>query len=164
MPVILSVLKGIWLKTHGINMNWLYRYTPHTLVAALMLVLLCAQHATADNQPQPAFDLHANLSGLWQSAESDHAKNDYLIIAQEDNAIFVSHYLEWKGQPLIEHGSGLRDGDTIHYAVRVSRGIPGWAVAGTHHLTLSPDGKTLSGHFKDNRGNTGPIKFTRKGL
>lgn len=127
-------------------------------------MVLFAHCGNAIDNNEHAFDTHANLSGLWQDSDSGAINNAYMIIAQEGNAIFVAHYLEFKGQPMVEYGAGVRNGDTIRYSVKVSRGIDGWAETGIHHLTLSPDGNTLSGHFKDSLGNTGPIEFNRKGL
>jgi hypothetical protein len=113
-------------------------------------------------QKKEAFDKIENISGHFIDINSDFFQNCHLIVAQDGDSIFVAHYLEWKGTPMVEYGKGIREGDTITYDVVVTRAIPGWATTGTHTLVLSEDRKTLAGQYSDAKGNTGPLKFKRE--
>ncbi|MFM7022778.1 MAG: hypothetical protein ACKOXB_07340 [Flavobacteriales bacterium] len=102
-----------------------------------------------------------NLNGLWQDSCGTSFSNCYAIISQDGNQIKFSHYLEWEGQSFVETGKGKLKGRTIVYNVKVTQKISGWATEGVHELTLSPDGNTLRGSYKDNKGNTGTIVLKR---
>ena len=104
-----------------------------------------------------------NVNGLWEDATSSSAfSHCTAIFAQDGDSIFVTHYLEFNGQPFVEYGSGTIQGDTLIYEVKVTQQIPGWATSGTHQLILSEDKKTLKGTYTDNKGNTGELVFKKK--
>lgn len=103
------------------------------------------------------------LSGLWADSNSTSFKNGYVIFSVEGNQVEMMHYLEFKGQPLVEKGRGRIIGRKLDYFVVVTRPIPGWAVTGEHFLTLSPDGKTLRGAYEDEKGNLGKLVFKKIG-
>ncbi|MCX6182017.1 MAG: hypothetical protein NT150_08840 [Bacteroidetes bacterium] len=121
--------------------------------ALLILFLLSALFSNAQDK--------LNLNGLWQDSCGTSFSNCYAIISQQGNSISFSHYLEFEGQSFVETGKGKLKGRTIVYSVKVTLEINGWATEGVHELTLSEDGKTLRGSFKDNKGNSGPIVLKR---
>jgi hypothetical protein len=125
----------------------------------IALLLIVSLTCTA----QAEFDTKQNLSGLWSDVNTADFKNTYMILAQDGDDIFVTHYLEWKEQPLVEYGRGTRDGNLITYTVTVTRPIDGWATSGTHRLVLSEDGNRLVGEYETDTGLTGPLVFERKG-
>ena len=110
-------------------------------------------------------ELIANqLSGLWADANTnEHFNNGYVIFSVEGNHVEMMHYLEYKGTPMVEKGKGQLYGRRLDYFVVVTRPIPGWALTGEHFLTLSADGKTLTGAFEDEKGNLGKLNFKKIG-
>ncbi|MEY5041014.1 MAG: hypothetical protein RLZZ414_553 [Bacteroidota bacterium] len=101
-----------------------------------------------------------NLNGIWKDVNSKNFKNCYLIIAQDKDSVFVNHYLEYKGTPMVEYGKGILKNDSLIYNVKVSLAVPGWSTAGQHRLKIIHD-KEISGMYFDNKGNSGEIKFTK---
>jgi hypothetical protein len=106
-----------------------------------------------------------SLSGVWADSLGSSFKNQQAVFAVTKDQVFMSHYLEFNGQPFVEHGMGDRKvdvhGDTLIYAVEVTRGIPGWATSGKHFLVLDSNKTTLRGTFEDNKGNKGALVFKR---
>jgi hypothetical protein len=102
----------------------------------------------------------ADINGVWTDINSG-VENAVAIISEQNGKVIFSHYLEWKGQKFVESGIGKRTGNTIEYKVDVTLPIEGWATQGTHTLTLSEDGNTLEGTYKDNKKREGPIAFKR---
>ncbi len=75
----------------------------------------------------------------------------------------MTHYLEFKGNPFVEYGVGIVKGNQAEYTVYVTTQVPGWNTTKGHHsLTISEDGQTLRGTYKDNSGNKGALVFKRK--
>ena len=75
----------------------------------------------------------------------------------------MTHYLEFKGNPFVEYGAGIVNGNQIQYTVYVTVQVPGWnSKKGYHILTVSEDGKTLRGTYEDDSGNKGNLVFKRK--
>ena len=75
----------------------------------------------------------------------------------------MTHYIEYKGNPFVEYGSGIVKGNRIEYNVYVTVQVPGWnSKQGYHVLTISEDGKTLRGTYEDDIGNKGNLVFKRK--
>lgn len=101
-----------------------------------------------------------NLNGIWKDVNSKNFKNCYLIIAQDKDSVFVNHYLEYKGMPMVEYGRGILKNDSIIYYLKVPLPIPGWSTAGEHRLKIIHD-KEISGMYFDNKGYSGEIKFTK---
>ncbi|MCV9928249.1 hypothetical protein OIU83_11320 [Flavobacterium sp. LS1R49] len=101
-----------------------------------------------------------DINGVWADINSG-VENAVVIISEQNGKVIFSHYLEWKGQKFVESGVGKRTGNTIEYKVDVTLPIEGWATQGTHTLTLSEDGNTLEGTYKDNKKREGPIAFKR---
>ncbi|MFL5729062.1 MAG: hypothetical protein ACJ75J_06185 [Cytophagaceae bacterium] len=104
---------------------------------------------------------YSDLNGLWADSNSAAFSNAYIIFSQEGSSVTFSHYLEFKGIPMVEYGKGKISGNKVEYKVKVSKPIPGWARKGFHSLLLSADGKTLRGIYKDEKGNTGPLVFKK---
>lgn len=104
-----------------------------------------------------------SAQGVWSDSSSTSFTNCYAIFSVENDSVFMTHYIEFNGEPFVEYGSGIVKGDSLIYNVRVTQQIRGWTTtAGTHKLKLSPDGRTLKGSYSDNTGNTGPLIFTKK--
>lgn len=101
-----------------------------------------------------------DINGVWSDINSG-VENAVAIISEQNGKIIFSHYLEWKGQKFVESGIGKRTENTIEYTVDVTLPIEGWATQGTHTLTLSEDGNTLEGTYKDNKKREGSIAFKR---
>jgi hypothetical protein len=75
--------------------------------------------------------------------------------------LFVACYWEFEGTSIVGHGVGSVWGNQVEYALKSTRIRSGLDPDGRHELTLSADGKTLSGTWKNTRGESGPLKFIK---
>lgn len=104
-----------------------------------------------------------DINGVWSDSSSASFDNCYAIFSIEGDSVFMTHYIEFNGNPFVEHGEGTIKNDELQYHVKVTKQIPGWTTtAGDHILKISSDGLTLRGTYKDNVGNSGPLVFKRK--
>lgn len=122
----------------------------------LVITLFCGMASNSHAQEVVLLD------GLWGDVNTTDFTNGTMIIAQDGNTIYVSHYVEYKGVAMVEYGIGTRSGDVLDYEVNVTRPIPGWVEKGHHTLTLSEDGQRLEGHYQSIAGK-GPLLFERLG-
>lgn len=125
-----------------------------------LVFLLCALFCcctSANSQVKP----HA-VNGIWADSNSTAFTNGYAIFSvDEQGKLAMTHYVEFNGVPMVEKGIGFYSHGTLNYDAIVTKAIPGWALKGQHVLTLSEDGNTLRGYYKDEKGNTGPLVFKR---
>ena len=111
----------------------------------------------------PMFTFSQEFSGVWADSSNTNFSNCTAVFSVKKDSVFMTHYLEYKGSPFVEHGVGIVEGNQIKYTVTVSVQVPGWTTTkGFHILTISEDGKTLRGTYKDNAGNKGNLVFKRK--
>tara|TARA_B100001173_G_scaffold311601_1_gene329405 strand:- start:3666 stop:4046 length:381 start_codon:yes stop_codon:yes gene_type:complete len=111
----------------------------------------------------PIFTFSQDFSGVWADSSNVNFSNCTAIFSVKKDSVFMTHYLEFKGNPFIEYGYGIVAGNKIKYEVYVTLQVPGWkATKGNHILTLSEDGTTLRGTYEDNLGNKGNLVFKRK--
>lgn len=104
-----------------------------------------------------------DINGVWADSSSSSFGNCYAIFSIQNDSVFMTHYIEFNGQPFVEHGSGTIKNGELNYHVKVTKQIPGWTTtAGDHHLVLSKDKRTLRGTYKDNVGNSGPLVFKKR--
>lgn len=103
-----------------------------------------------------------NFNGLWRDVAGPTFANCYLIISQDGTKARMTHYLEFNGTPMVEFGEGEVTGNKVHFKVKITQQIPGWATTGVHDLVLSEDGTNLQGTFVDGKGNKGPLLFKRQ--
>ena len=101
------------------------------------------------------------ISGLWKEVSTPKHENSYVVFSQDAGMLFVTCYWEFEGTPIVWHGVGSAWGNQVEYAYKSTRIRSGWDPIGKHELTLSADGKTLSGTWKNTRGESGPLKFIR---
>ncbi|PZX94312.1 hypothetical protein DOS84_06720 [Flavobacterium aquariorum] len=125
-------------------------------IIALLTLFIVLSSCTSKTEPSSA-----NISGLWADVNSSNFKNCYVIIAQDGNKIVMTHYLEFKGDKMVEYGIGEIKETTVTYDAVVTKAIPGWAKKGKHHLTLNKQEDTLRGYYEDEKGNNGPIVFAK---
>lgn len=103
-----------------------------------------------------------SITGIWTDSNSTAFSNGYAIFSVDKmGKVMVTHYVEYNGTPMVEQGIGFFAHNTVNYDVQVTKAISGWATKGQHVLTLSEDGQTLRGHYKDEKGNTGALVFKR---
>lgn len=98
-----------------------------------------------------------NFSGIWEDKNPDTVNSQY-IYAQFGNKVHVNGYFEFKGVPCVWSGTGTINGNKVEHTVNYSKRYPdaGWKGAdGRFVLTLSADGRTLSGTWYNNNGDSG---------
>lgn len=102
------------------------------------------------------------VNGIWADSNSTAFTYGYAIFSvDEKGKLAMTHYVEYNGIAMVEKGIGFCSHGTLNYDAIVTKGIPGWSLRGQHVLTLSEDGNTLRGYYKDEKGNTGPLVFKR---
>lgn len=103
-----------------------------------------------------------SVNGIWADSNSAAFTNGYAIFSvDEQGKLAMTHYVEFNGVPMVEKGIGFCSQGTLNYDAMVTKAIPGWSLKGQHILTLSKDGNTLRGYYKDEKGNSGPLVFKR---
>jgi hypothetical protein len=121
----------------------------------LLIITLCISF--------PIFTFSQSFNGVWVDSSDVNFSNCTAVFSVKKDSVFMTHYLEFKGNPFIEHGSGIVEGNKIKYSVDVTLQVPGWSASkGNHILTLSEDKTTLRGTYEDNLGNKGNLVFKRK--
>ena len=111
----------------------------------------------------PFVSFSQDFSGIWTDSTNADFSNCTAIFSVSNDSVFMAHYLKFKGNSFIEHGSGIIKNNQVEYTVNVTLQVPGWtATKGYHKLTLSKDANTLRGTYVDNSGNTGNLVFKRK--
>jgi hypothetical protein len=127
-------------------------------VFALVLFILCEVSVAVAGH---------NISGIWREdspANSDVA-NAQLMYAQSGNNVQVVGYFEFKGTPCVWYGSGILRGNALEYSVIYSKPYPDWrgnGADGKHVMTLSGDGKTVTGKWHNNNGDSGPARYIKQ--
>lgn len=103
-----------------------------------------------------------DFNGVWADSSSASFTNATAVFSIKNDSVFMTHYVEFNGHPFVEHGEGTVNGKSLNYTVQVTVQVPGWKTTeGLHSLTISEDGETLRGTYKDNAGNSGPLVFKR---
>lgn len=77
----------------------------------------------------------ASFNGIWDDSTNINFKNCYAVYSEIGDSIHMGHYIEFKGQPFFESGSGIIKGDSIIYHVDVIHMIPEWGPGGGTHYT-----------------------------
>lgn len=126
-------------------------------ILIISILLLCLSFVFKSDKDSAS----PSIIGLWADSNSSSFTNCYAIFSEKKGKLYFSHYLEFNGQPMVEHGTGTFKNGIAQYNVTVSKGIEGWSMKGKHMLVLTPDGKTLRGKYADEMGKTGPLVFKR---
>ena len=110
----------------------------------------------------PAVRAGDSISGLWEEVSTPGHKSSFVVFSQDGETVHVACYWEFKGQPVVWHGKGTRKGGKVKYSYSTTRGPAKWEPYGVHDLTLSKDGKSMTGTWTNQKKQTGPLKFIRK--
>ena len=108
--------------------------------------------------------LGADVTGLWRYEEIPDSQ---VIISQDGNVLYISacHALNGAPAAVISYGIGVIDGDKIKLqfkAVRRPNSTWGGANGVTYEeLTVSPDGKTITGTWRNDVGQGAAAKLIR---
>ncbi|MGD8228687.1 MAG: hypothetical protein PVH82_10300 [Desulfobacteraceae bacterium] len=108
----------------------------------------------------------ADLNGLWTKTTSPDP-NNITIFYLEKNEVKAMGYGEIGGEKTVWYAEGEIKGNTLRCNYRYSEdAIPaGWAQEGVMELTLSPDGKEMTGTARAASGDWfGVISFVRARL
>ena len=102
-----------------------------------------------------------NIGGVWRETSTKDIKNSIVIISQDGNDLTLCSSWEYRGSQIVWHGNGKIDGRKVVYQIKHTKNPDGWGVEGTHELELSSNGKSLSGKWKNSKGETGSLKFEK---
>ena len=110
-----------------------------------------------------------NMSGIWdedaQSQKTSDVSSSQVMYAQFGNQIQVIGYFEYRGVSCVWSGTGTVKGSAVEHAVNYSKRYPdpAWKGAdGRLVLTLSPDGRILTGTWHNNNGDSGSKKYVKR--
>ncbi|MBN2496907.1 MAG: hypothetical protein JXR96_20115 [Deltaproteobacteria bacterium] len=118
----------------------------------VLVIVLLAPEALADD----------SISGLWKETSTPGHKSSFVVFSQDGEQVVASCYWEHEGRSIVWHGIGTRKGRRIAYRVTHTRYPQGWVRLGEHRLTLSEDGKTMTGRWTNSRQESGLLVFVRK--
>ena len=130
------------------------------IVLGLIVITSCSPKSKCFKNTH--YGILPQISGIWQDINSDKFTNCYAQFTQKKDSVFMTHFLEFDGEPFYEVGEGIRKGDSIVYHVEVKHQIKGWSTSGYHHLKINKEGNIFEGYFIDNLGNKGELRFVRK--
>jgi hypothetical protein len=105
----------------------------------------------------------ADLNGIWTKTTSPDP-NNITIFYHEKNVVKAMGYSEIDGIKVVWHGEGQMKGSHLQCSYRYAENaIPdGWEPEGVMELTLSQDGKEMTGTARSNSGGwSGEIGFVR---
>ena len=126
-----------------------------TIFMAVLVILWAASIAMAEE----------NISGVWEDVDP-MAVNAQSVYAQFGNKVHATGYFEFQGvQPCVWLGTGTINGNKVELTVIFSKkpSDPIWNGAdGKYVLTLSPDGRTLSGTWYNKNGASGAKKIVKR--
>ena len=127
----------------------------HVMVAVFSLLILAVVSSKA---------LAADVKGVWRY---EGLPNSEVTIAQDGNLLYMSAHHGINGTPaaIISYGIGVIDGDKIHVQFKVvRRPTPTWGGSNGvtyQDLTVSPDGKTITGTWRNDTGSGAAAKLIR---
>jgi hypothetical protein len=108
--------------------------------------------------------LAADVTGVWQY---ESMPDSVVTIAQDGNVLYICAYHGLNGVPaaIISYGIGVIDGDKIKLQFKVVR-RPNSTWGGSNGVTyqdliVSPDGKTITGTWRNDSGQGTAAKLTR---
>lgn len=127
----------------------------------IVIFFTCSLLSCSDKHKSCSKNKSINLDGWWSDSVSISFSNCYADFDIVGDSVYMTHFIEFNGQPFFETGKGIIKKDSIIYNVIVRHGIEGWSTAGTHKLKLI-DNNTLEGTYADNKGNKGPLVFRRR--
>lgn len=104
----------------------------------LLLVIL------APALERPALAAMPNLNGQWH--QDDEGPNLILIAQDHDAVLVIFDGATPQGEPITYYGSGTISGRVVEYSYIFTRSPKGWK-NGDMSLSLSKDGKVLTGHW-----------------
>jgi len=88
------------------------------------------------------------------------------VYAQDGNMVHVTGYYVISGQPRVWYGKGKREGNTISYSYKITLGPSRLAAerknTGKHTLTISADGRTMTGNATASDGTSSSFTMQRK--
>ena len=129
------------------------------LMAGILFIVFAARGARAQE----------NMSGIWdedtQSQRTSEVSGSVIIYAQFGNELRAIGFFEYKGDTCVWAGTGTVNGKAVEHSVNYSKwgSLPGYKDAdGGLALTLSPDGRTLTGTWHSNNGSSGTKKYVKR--
>lgn len=103
-----------------------------------------------------------DLNGYWLTSTKDTADAP-VIIFQEGTEVRMMCTFEYQGKMVAWYSAGTISGNSVRTRFRITANTKPkeWEADGTHELTLSPDGRSLSGTGRSQSGFTYGIQFKR---
>ena len=124
-----------------------------SMISVLAILLFAVSVAFAE----------VSFDGIYEQVED---AGSIAIYAQDGNTVYVTGHYVIGGQPRIWYGKGQRDGNTISYTYKITVGPSRLAAenkhTGKHVLTISSDGKTMTGKATASDGTSAAVTMKRK--
>ncbi len=103
-----------------------------------------------------------NIDGVWEETSTTEHKNSTVVICQLGDNVYLTCYWEFRGAPIVWKGEGKREGNRIAFDYEHSKLVTGWDPKGKQVLTISGDGKKMTGTWSNTRNESGPLTYIRK--
>jgi len=101
------------------------------------------------------------LDGVYEEVG---ATDSIVVYAQDGSMVYATGYYNINGQPRVWYGMGQREGNTISHSYKITRGPSSLTTMkpGKHILTISPDGKTMTGKATGSDGTSSSFTMKKK--
>lgn len=116
------------------------------------------------SRPVPQADARADFSGRWRVGTQDPALTEVTCSIQQDgNRVHVEGRMVINGTEVLWEARGTIRGREMDTDLVYTQPYPGWGNAGDGKwvMTLSEDGQTLRGWYRNRAGQTGESHYVR---
>jgi hypothetical protein len=122
-------------------------------------LLVVALFSLAAGAPLPT--ARPDIGGVWRETSAKQIANSVVVVSQDGTALTVCSSWELGKEQVVWQGKGTISGRRVSIQYKHTKAPAGWCLEGVQEMELSPDGKTLTGMWKNHDGATGPLRFER---
>jgi hypothetical protein len=102
-----------------------------------------------------------NIGGVWRETSTNEIVNSIVVVSQDGNNLTLCAYWEFRGNQFVWQATGTINGRKVVYQLKHTKYLAGWGVEGVHELELAGDGRSMIGQWKNNKGESGSLKFVK---
>jgi hypothetical protein len=103
-----------------------------------------------------------DINGVWEETSTPDHQNSTVVICQLGNQVYLTCYWEFKGKPVVWKGECTRKGNQLEFGTKHAKIIKGWDPNVRQHLTISDNGKSMSGKWQNSNGDSGKLSYVKK--
>ena len=103
-----------------------------------------------------------DINGVWSETSTADHENSTVVICQLGEQVYLTCYWEYKGQPVVWKGECTRNGNQLEFDTKHAKIIKGWDPNVRQKLTISNDGKSMSGKWVNSKNESGSVSYIKK--